>query len=275
MVGTFESIDERYQAVYDRAMAVLGDDPRVLSASLTGSVADGTADRWSDLDLVVVTRPEAHDEFLAGWPEWLAAITPTVFARAPLAPFIINTVTTDGLTLDFAIFSGEQPTFPPASTHYTVGFLPTRFDRVGDALEYAVVEQLRGLTGPFLSLVQRDEHIRFLTGVPHLMGLLTTVFLAETGAAPPGKHWNRTFTPEQQAAVASLPPLRATRADVIAWGLALAEMIVSRARPLYPVHSLAWPEDLALVAATRVEQVLGIDISSWLQRREADDPKSE
>ncbi|MGD9795142.1 MAG: nucleotidyltransferase domain-containing protein [Acidimicrobiia bacterium] len=263
-MGALEIVDQRYRLVYDRAMEVLGNDRRVLSATLTGSVADGTADPWSDLDLVVITHPEDHDEFVASWPEWLAAITPTVFARTPIAPFIINAVTADGLTVDFAIFSGVQPAFPPPSTQYTVGFLPIRFDSIGEALEYAVVEQLRGLAGPFLSLVLRDEHIRYLTGVPHLMGLLTTVFLAETGELPPGKHWNRTFTSEQQAAVASLPALRATRADVIAWGLALAELIVSRARPLYPRYSLVWPEDFAVVAAARVEQNFGVNISGWL-----------
>ena len=37
------------------------------------------------------------------------------------------------------------------------------------------------MNGPFISLLEREEHLRHLTGVPHLLGLLTTVFLAETG----------------------------------------------------------------------------------------------
>ena len=80
----------------------------------------------------------------------------------------------------------------------------TKFDDVGAALEYAVAEQLRGLAGPFITFLQREEHLRHLTGVPHLLGLLTTVFLAETGEPPPGKHWNDTYTDEQRAAVAAL-----------------------------------------------------------------------
>ena len=111
------------------------------------------------------------------------------------------------------------------------------FADLADALEYAVLEQLRGLTGPFISLLQRDEHLRHLTGVPHLLGLLTTVFLAETGV-PPGKHWNRTFTEEQRAAVAASPPVSATREGVVAFGLGLAELVVTRARPLSPAYEL-------------------------------------
>jgi predicted nucleotidyltransferase len=262
-MGGLEVIDGRYTQLYDRALAVLAADPRVASVELSGSVATRTADRWSDLDLAVVAHAEHHASFLADWPAWLAEITPTVFARTPIAPFIINTVTSDGLTFDIAVWSGEMPQFTPPPT-YAVGMLPTaRYDNLASALDYAVAEQLRGLAGPFISLVQRDEHMRHLTGVPHLLGLLSIVFLAETGEGPPGKHWNKTFTEEQRAAVAALPPVRATRDDIIGFGLALAELLVRRARPLYPRYGLEWPSALAATAATRLRSQLAID-TPWL-----------
>ena len=126
---------------------------------------------------------------------------------------------------------------------YAVGLLSARRSTTSaTALEYAVAEQLRGMTGPFISLLEREEHLRHLTGVPHLLGLLTTVFLAETGAVPPGKHWNGTYTEEQRAAVAALPPVSATREGLIAFGLGLAELLVTRARPLFPRYDLEWPD---------------------------------
>jgi len=162
------------------------------------------------------------------------------------------------------VYGGQAPTFRP-QPEYVVGMLANRrFADLGDALEYAVAEQLRGMAGPFISLVLRDEHVRHLTGVPHLLGLLTTVFLAETGSPPPGKHWNRTFTDEQRAAVANLPPVSATRDGVIAFGLALNELLVRRAKPLYPRYGLAWPTEFAAVVARRVNDMLGIDLSEWL-----------
>jgi hypothetical protein len=138
------------------------------------------------------------------------------------------------------------------------------FDDLGDALEYAVEEQLRGLAGPFISLIQRDEHMRHLTGVPHMLGLLTTVFLAETGSPPPAKHWNRTFNAEQRDAVATLPPVSATREGVLAFGIAVAELLVTRARSLYPRYERRWPKDLAQVAAGRLESELGLAARGWL-----------
>ena len=263
-MGGLDVVDRRYGPLYDRVREVLGGDPRVRSVELSGSVGSGTADAWSDLDLEVVTDPDGHESFLADWPDWLAAITPTVFARTPIAPFIVNTVTADGLTLDIAVWAGHVPEYRPPR-HYTVGALSGQaFEDLGEALEYAVQEQLRGLCGPFISLVQRGEHLRHLTGVAHILGLLTTVFLAETNSAPPGKFWNRTFTDEQRAAVAALPPVAATRQDIMAFGLGVAELVVRRARPLYGRYNLVWPEALANTAVRRLRSELGIDASSWL-----------
>lgn len=263
-MGGMEVIDPRYAAIWARAQEVLGADDRVRSVELAGSVAAGTADRWSDLDLAVVAAGEAYDAVLADWPRWLEEITPTVFARTPIAPMIVNAVTAEGLTLDLVVHRDEVFTFPPA-TEYQVGALSgIRFADVDAALEYAVAEQLRGLAGPFISLIAREEHVKHLAGVPHLLGLLTTVFLAEVGAPPPGKLWNATYTAEQRAAVAALPPVRATRDDLVAFGLGLAELLVGRARPLCAARRLAWPTDLAAVAAVRVDEQLGLDISGWL-----------
>lgn len=263
-MGGLEVVDDRYRVIYDRALSVLGGDPRVASVSLSGSVGAGTADEWSDLDLEVIAHPDGHDELLAAWPTWLEAISPTVFARTPILPFIINAVTAEGLTLDIVVYNGQAIDLPPPAG-YSVGMLSgMRFERVGDALEYAVVEQLRGLAGPFISLLQRDEHLRHLAGVPHLLGLLTTVFLAELDAPMPGKHWNDTFTEEQRSAVAALPPVSATREGIMAFGLGLAELMVTRARPLFPAYGLEWPVDLAKVCAERIRTIVGHDARAWL-----------
>ena len=263
-MGRLEVIDPRFTALYERAVAVLDADERVESVTISGSVGAGTADAWSDLDLQIVTRADDYDGFLRDWPHWLAAITPTVFARTPIAPFVINAVTNEGLTLDLVVYKGEAFSFPPAAD-YTVGLLSSlRFCDVGAALEYAVAEQLRGLAGPFISLVHRDEHLKHLAGVPHLLGLLNTVFLAELDAPPPGKHWNETFTAEQLAAVAALPPVGASRERIVEFGLGVARLVITRARPLFADRGLEWPEPLVRVAADRIRDCLGLETSDWL-----------
>ena len=264
-MGGFDVVDPRYRLLYERAVEVLRDDPRVVGVELAGSIAAGTADAWSDLDIHVIAQPDQYDAFLSDWPSWLSAITPTVFARTPIAPFILNTLTPDGLTFDLAVFSGEAPVFPGPGSQYTVGLLSSRrFDDIAEALEYAVAEQLRSLAGPFVSHIQRDEHVRHLIGVPHILGLLTTVFLAETGSPPLAKHWNATLTAEQRDAVGALPPVSATRAGVMGFGLGLAELLVTRARPLYERYGLEWPAELCAVTAARLASHLDVDATAWL-----------
>lgn len=263
-MGGFDVVDPRFRILYERAVEVLGADDRVKEVRASGSIGAATADPWSDLDIEVVTHAEHHDAFLADRDTWLAAITPTVFARTPIAPFVINTVTDEGLTFDIAVWAGEAPTWPTPPVRYAVGLLTgTQYDDVHEAVEYAVAEQLRGLAGPFVSLLQRDEHLKHLMGVPHILGLLTPVFLAETGAVPPGKHWNGTYTVEQRAAVAALPPVGATREGLIAFGLGVAELVLTRARPVLARAGQPWPAALAAVAARRVEEQLDIDIGGW------------
>jgi len=264
-VGGFEVVDSRFQPLYDRAVGVLTADSRVKEVQLGGSIGAGTADAWSDLDIVIVTHADHHDAFLADRDTWLGAITPTVFARTPIAPFVINTVTDEGLTFDISVWADAAPEWPAPPVRYVVGMLSSSpFDDLGAALEYAVVEQLRGMAGPLISLIEREEHLRHLAGVTHLLGLLTTVFLAETGAIPPGKHWNGAYTEEQRAAVAALPPVSATREGLLAFGMGLAELVVTRARPLYPRYDLEWPTALAEVVADRVQEQLGVDVHAWL-----------
>lgn len=46
----------------DQACAATASDPRVAALLLSGSLARGDGDRWSDLDLIVVTAPAVVEE---------------------------------------------------------------------------------------------------------------------------------------------------------------------------------------------------------------------
>lgn len=59
-------------------------------------------------------------------------------------------------------------------------------------------------------------------------------------------------------------PSGAARDEITAFGLGVAELIVERARPLYPRFNLAWPTALASVAASRLRSELGIETAHWL-----------
>lgn len=263
-MGGLEVVDPRYRTLWQRARAVLDGDPRVTHVELAGSVGAGTADAWSDLDVAVFVAPQLVDEFLADVDRWLAAITPTVFARTPLAPFIVNACTTDGLSFDVAVYADGAPTAkrPPG---YVVGMLSrSLFESPAQAVDYAVAEQLRGLAGPFVSLLQREDHVRHMSGLGHITFLLVAVLLVESGAAPAGKILRRSLTPEQEALFDDMPPLRPTRDSLIDTSLWMAGQTIERSRPLFERFGLPWPVEQERVTKRRLREVLDIEVA-WLR----------
>src|SRR5262245_26938881 len=83
-----------YRALFERAAHCLADEPAVRALWLSGSLARGDADAHSDLDLLVAVADAEFDAFAGRWKSWLAAITPTVIARAiPFLPGSFYTLT--------------------------------------------------------------------------------------------------------------------------------------------------------------------------------------
>jgi hypothetical protein len=264
MVG-FDAVDPRYRALYERACDVLEADERVVRVEVHGSIADGTADEWSDLDLKVIVHDDTIDAFLGDWQHWMNEITPTVLLDRPLAPFIVNAITRDGLTFDVSVWRESSPEWkqPPG---FTVGHLSgRRFTDYPDAVAYAVEERLRGLAGPFIKFLQRGDHVAHLSGVGHSTSLLMTVLLAETRATPDDpRRPERALSAEQRSVFAALPPLAATYASLLAFELAIAEETLNRARPLMATYERSWPVALERVAVDNLRRHLDVTVD-WLR----------
>ena len=62
----------------ESAQRVLSGDPRVKALWAGGSLADGTADRWSDVDLRLAVADDDRGAFMAGIEETLQAICPVL-----------------------------------------------------------------------------------------------------------------------------------------------------------------------------------------------------
>ena len=193
---------------------------------------------------MVVTHAEHHDAFLADRDTWLAAITPTVFAATPDRAVRHQHRHRRGAHLRHRRCgparrpSGRRrPCATPSACCRHASSTS-----IGAALEYAVAEQLRGMAGPFISLSSARSTSATSPACPHLLGLLTTVFLAETGAVPPGKHWNGAYTEEQRAAGRGAPAGRAPPARASSPSASGSPSSSSRrARPLYPATTSSGP----------------------------------
>ncbi len=259
--AAFGVIDPRYKALYERALEVLEADERVVRVEIHGSLVNGTADEWSDLDLKVIVSDLAVTPFLAEWRDWMSRITPTVLLDRPLAPFIINAVTADGLTFDVSVWAESSPDWTPPPG-FAVGMMSgRRFTDYRPAVEYAVRERLRCLAGPGIRFLKRGDHLGHLGGLGHTLGLLTTVLLAEAEVVPDdARHPERYMNAAQRAVIEALPPVTATYDSLLAFELALAEQTLTRARPLFERYGLTWPTEFEAVAAANLQRHLGVTV---------------
>lgn len=264
MAPGFDAIDPRYTQLHERALAVFAADERVVRVDVHGSVATDTADAWSDLDLKVIVRDADVGAVVEEWRTWLAAITPTVFAERPLAPFIINSVTPDGLTFDVSVWAQSAPEWA-MPTGLQVGFLAgQRYHDYPTAVEYAVKEQLRGMAGPLIRFLKRGQHITHLMGIGHTLSLLIAVLLAETETPIDGRRPADMLNTEQRWVVANLPSVQPTLESLLTYELSIAEEVITRGRNLFTKFDLSWPTELEAVALSNVRTHLRLS-PPWLR----------
>lgn len=256
-------IDPRYEPIYQRALEVFGADPRVVEVQVHGSVATDTADEWSDLDLKVIVRDDDHKAVVDEWKSFVDAITPTVFAQRPIAPVVVNCITAEGLVLDVSFFLDSFRDFPMPDG-LGVGLLSGQrhFD-YPSAVDYAVNESLRGMTGPLPKFLRRGEHVAHFMGVGHTLSLLQAVLLAEDDAPIDPRKPARELSDASLAVIASLPAVSPTYHALLAYELAIGEQVITRGRKLFAEFGLTWPAAFEAVAARRLRETLGVTVD-WL-----------
>jgi predicted nucleotidyltransferase len=264
-VGGFDAVDPRYEELYDRACAVFAADDRVERVELHGSIATGTADAWSDLDLKVIVPDALHKAVVDDWEQWMDAIAPMVLRDRPIAPFIVNAITADGLVFDVSVWTSSMPGFA-GRDGLAVGFLSSqRFHDYPAAVAYAVAESLRGTAGALIKLLKRGHHVFHFSGVGHTFGLLQTVLLAEVEAPIDSRRPWANLPPEQVAVLAALPPVAPSYDSLLEFELAVSRQVITRGRALLAHYGLEWPTALEAVAARNLREHLGVTVD-WLHQ---------
>ena len=79
-IAETSAVPPPFQALATRVVEVATADPRITGIVVGGSVATGTSDAYSDLDLVIACRDEDHASVLANAPAFAADIGPVLAA---------------------------------------------------------------------------------------------------------------------------------------------------------------------------------------------------
>ena len=240
-----------YAELAKRITGALAADARVQCVPVTGSLATGLADRYSDLDLAaVVTDTDAAADILATLPELVGDVAYcTALTRGPV--WVFTAVTATWLRVDVlleprpvATRRGHPPHLVVFDRGHTAGPTPPPAPR-------ALVEQFVRVLGLLEVVIGRGEYFVGMQGVMLLRQYLVDLFHAENGRPPAGgaKRLAHLLTDQQAGLLVAQPPLVADREQVIAGHLAAAAAFLPRARRLLEQQGEPWPA--AFAAATR------------------------
>lgn len=240
----------------ERARAVLEADERVRAAWLTGSIAEGRGDAWSDLDLRLALQGEVD------WAELVDRISPTVLKRrlpGPGPDIVVTCVTPEWLRFDILIVPADRP---PAGTIATLldkdgltdQLPPGPAPRAGDPAFLA--EEFLRVLGLLPVSIGREEWLVGSDGVWLLRRML--IDLMTIGQARGGvKRLNPFLTVAQRAQLESLPPIQPTRQAVIGGSLAIARLFLPLARARL---GQTYPAALEAAALAHLDQALGVEL---------------
>lgn len=263
--------------VLERLVAVLEAVEGVDAIWLSGSLAAGEGDEFSDLDLHVATRAPAAEDWTA-----IARTAGAVFARLSRGA-LLNAVTEEGFRFDLVIHASAEldqgVRGPVSSLRDRRGILAhaprleSRHAVEPEEVLASVEEFLRSLL--LLSVVgPREEWLSAEAGSLWMLNLLTKLMLAENGDAGGGSalRLSRRLTDEQKAVLHRLPPLASGRASVVGFQLALARDFLPRGRRLCDRLGVAYPARFERTVRRRLSGVLGPSQVAAIQTSDPEPP---
>lgn len=80
---------ERRSAQLAESLSV---DERVRGVWLTGSLGRGTADRFSDIDMLLVIERGAREAFAEQWPQMVSGLAAPLLTKPGAAPYVFTHV---------------------------------------------------------------------------------------------------------------------------------------------------------------------------------------
>jgi predicted nucleotidyltransferase len=102
---------QKTQKFIDRFTKLCQGDSRVIAAFLYGSYANGSADTHSDLDLSLITRDDAFDDFIAGRETFIRSWGEPLFLEDFDHPTFVFIIFQDGLEVELRINPVSQLDF--------------------------------------------------------------------------------------------------------------------------------------------------------------------
>ncbi|MBO0811977.1 MAG: nucleotidyltransferase domain-containing protein [Microlunatus sp.] len=262
-------LPEPYHRLYERVLAGCEPDQRIRGLWLSGSLARGTADSGSDLDLLLALRDDDYQDFVAGWRSWLDTVTPTLLAKqVPGSRLILTSLTPQLCRLDavFEPVSGLPES--PFRTRITIidrdgldALLPAPVGGPGpdrDRIEVIISEFWRvQAIFPFM-INGRQDLLAARSGVELAARLLYDLFVQTNQPQPPmgAKQFSSRLTSGQRELLESLPAFGADPTSLIEADLWLADAMASGGRAAAEQAGADYPDLLATTVRQQLDRMI-------------------
>lgn len=262
-------------AFAEQAALTLRKDERIRLLWLTGSLAAGTADTQSDVDLRVAVREKDFAMIGDWWQQLCDEVAATIWKRrwpGPPNEAILGAITQDYERFDIVV---QSVTDTKPRTFEAVQLI---FDKDGIAEHFLltaasprdpfarlpfIVEEFIRLLGMLPIVVERDDVPIGMEGQLVLHSLLISLLLLENGIdrdTTGKRHVARFLTDEQRAALAQLPPLAPTMQSLIEGRVAYGRLFLLRARQLMEAHGQVYPEAFETATRRHLWEILGLHL---------------
>lgn len=242
---------------------------------LAGSYGFGIQDRFSDIDLVVVTSDPGSGEFISKCRAAIDQIEEVVLWRVHDSDVVrVSSITSGWLRLDIILVSPGQIESRVRDSLSRQG-LRTLFDkeRISEMLpsstdnrpiqpcrtQWQFSEFIR-ILGLLPLTIGRENFLNAITGVTYLRNLLIDLMIAETAAPNKGGALNmhRGLTDAQIEILYSLTLPQPDRDSIIAANLRFAREYMPRGRTLATRLGIVWPESFEIATWRHLQDELAI-----------------
>lgn len=262
-------LPEPYHRLYDRVLAVCEPDDRIRGLWLSGSLARGSADAGSDLDLLVALDDDVYEDFVGDWRGWLDTVTPTLLAKRIPAEKLIFTALTPRMCRIDATFErvGELPE-SPFRTRVSVidrdhlgSRVPRRVDGPGpdpDKISGIISEFWRiQAIFPFM-INDRKDLLVARSGVNASAQLLYDVFVEANQPLPPMgvKQFSSRLTADQRKVLESLPAFGCDADSMITADLWVTDAMATHGRAAAEQVGADYPEELGAAVRQFLDRTL-------------------
>jgi predicted nucleotidyltransferase len=259
------------QQLIDSILPLATADQRIESAWLTGSMATGVDDEWSDVDVLLVAAEADLDSVVKVWQASIDRIAPTIHVLT-LFGRIISAVTSTWERFDLA-FAG-----PAALAARDPGGLKRLFARPGATAPTGIAQaprtptpaSIEALVREFLRVlgltpvvIHRNDRVLLLDGLVLLRSLLVDLMLAENGKSRNDsglKRIGQALTPEQTAVLIALPAFDTDAEHAPEAIRCLAAAFLSRAKALATRLDAPWPETFELATRAHLRRSLALNL---------------